>query len=119
VLMAPSFSQEELEAGFSDWNDLATHDEGRKDLVAKELEQALQKAFALHDVLQPSVSGTEEDHANDQNISSGVNTAGDHEEEETQAAWSLSSGDRRKNRLFHRSTRILVLSGIFGSAKMA
>jgi hypothetical protein len=29
VLMAPSFSAEELEAGFSDWNDLATHDEGR------------------------------------------------------------------------------------------
>ena len=32
----------------------------------------------------------------DQNISSGVNTAGDHDEEETQAAWSLSSGDPQK-----------------------
>ena len=84
VLMAPSFSEEELEAGFSDWNDLATHDEVRKGLVAKELEQALQKAFALQDVHQSSVPGTEEDHgdafdlenearANDQNISSGVN----------------------------------------------
>ena len=96
VLMAPSFSEEELEAGFSDWNDLATHDEVRKDLVAKELEQALQKAFALQDVHQSSVSGTGEDHGNDQNISSGVNTAGDHDEEETQAAWSLSSGDPQK-----------------------
>src|SRR5271157_304125 len=32
VLMAPSFSEEELEAGFSDWNDLASHDEVRKGL---------------------------------------------------------------------------------------
>src|SRR5882757_6762592 len=60
VLMAPSFSEEELEAGFSDWNDLATHDEVRKGLVAKELEQALQKAFA--DVHQTSVPGAGEDH---------------------------------------------------------
>ena len=52
VLMAPSFSEEELEAGFSDWNDLASHDEVRKGLVAKELEQALQKAFALQAVHQ-------------------------------------------------------------------
>ena len=81
VLMAPSFSEEELEAGFSDWNDLASHDEVRKGLVAKELEQALQKAFALQDVHQSSVPGTGEDHgdafdreneAADQNISSGV-----------------------------------------------
>jgi phage/plasmid primase-like uncharacterized protein len=27
VLMALSFSEEELEAGFSDWNDLSSHDE--------------------------------------------------------------------------------------------
>src|SRR5258705_4199217 len=51
--------------------------------VAKELEQALQKAFALQDVHQSSVPGTEEDHgdafdreneaqASDQNVSSGV-----------------------------------------------
>jgi hypothetical protein len=93
--MAPSFSEEELEAGFSDWNDLATHDEGRKDLVAEELEQALQQAFALQDVHQSSVPGTGEDHGNDQNISSGVNIAGDHDEEET-PAWSLSSGDPQK-----------------------
>jgi hypothetical protein len=83
VLMAPSFSEEEPEAGFSDWNDLASHDEVRKGLVAKELEQALQKAFALLDVHQSSVPGNGEDHgdvfdsehkerANDQNISSGV-----------------------------------------------
>ena len=58
VLMAPSFSEEELENGLSDWNDLATHNEGRKDLVAKELERALQKAFALHSTHQSSVSGT-------------------------------------------------------------
>src|ERR1700694_2939451 len=79
VLMAPSFSEEEFEAGFSDWNDLATHDEVRKGLVAKEPEQALQKAFALQDVHQFSVPGAGEDHgdafdrehearANDQNI---------------------------------------------------
>src|SRR4029077_3277511 len=91
VLMAPSFSEEELEAGFSDWNDLASHDEVRKGLVSKELEQALQKAFALQEVLarhlasahQSSVPSTEEEHddafdrnneapGNDQNISSGV-----------------------------------------------
>src|SRR6266436_6129012 len=108
VLMAPSFSEEELEAGFSDWNDLASHDERRKGLVAKELEQALQKAFALQDVHQSSVPGAGEDHgnafdrehearANDQNISSGVNTAGDYDDEEkTQAALVLSSGDPQK-----------------------
>src|SRR5260370_26422766 len=107
VLMAPSFSEEELEAGFSDWNDLASHDERRKGLVAKELEQALQKAFALQDVHQSSVPGTGEDHgdafdrenetrANEQNISSGVNTAGDYDDEETQAALVLSSGDPQK-----------------------
>jgi phage/plasmid primase-like uncharacterized protein len=83
VLMTPSFSEEELEAGFSDWNDLATHDEVRKGLVTKELEQALQKAFALQDVHQSSIPGAGEDHgdafdreneapANDQNISFGV-----------------------------------------------
>jgi hypothetical protein len=83
ALMAPSFSEEELEAGFSDWNDLASHDEGRKGLVAKELEQALQKAVALLDVHQSSVPDNGEDHddvfdsehkarANDQNIPSGV-----------------------------------------------
>ena len=88
--MAPSFSEEELEAGFSDWNDLASHDEVRKGLVAKELEQALQKAFALQDVHQSSVPGTGEDHgdafdrenearANDQNISSGVTVQNEQE----------------------------------------
>ena len=56
---------------------------------------------------QSSVPSTEEDHddafdrenearANDQNISSGVNAAGDYDEEETQAAWVLSSGDLQK-----------------------
>jgi len=35
-------------------------------------------------------------HGNDQNISSGVNTAGDYDEEETQAALVLSSGDPQK-----------------------
>src|SRR5438132_1379429 len=109
--MAPSFSEEELEAGFSDWNDLASHDEVRKGLVAKELGQALQKAFALQDVLarhlasahQSSVPSTEEEHddafdrenearASDQNISSGVNNDQDDEE----PGWVLSSGDLQK-----------------------
>src|SRR6266446_2807073 len=100
VLMAPSFSEEELEAGFSDWNDLASHDEVRKGLVAKELEQALQKAFALQDVHQSSVPSTEEEHddafdrenearANDQNISSGINNDQDDED----PGWVHSSGD--------------------------
>jgi phage/plasmid primase-like uncharacterized protein len=96
VLMAPSFSQEEIEAGFSDWNDLASHDEVRKASVSKELAQALQKAFTLQDVLarhsahQSSVPSTEEDHddaserenearANDQNISSGVTVQNEQE----------------------------------------
>src|SRR5258705_9315629 len=58
--------------------------------VAKELEQALQKAFALQDVHQSSVPGTGEDHgdaldrehearANDQNISSGVTVQNEQE----------------------------------------
>src|SRR5271165_4244048 len=90
VLMAPSFSEEELEAGFSDWNDLASHDEVRKGLVAKELGQALQKAFALQDLHQSSAPGTGEDHgnafdrenearANDRNISSGVTVQNEQE----------------------------------------
>jgi hypothetical protein len=52
-------------------------------VLAKELEQALQKASALQDVHQSSIPGNGEDHgdvfnsehkarANDQNISSGV-----------------------------------------------
>src|SRR6201987_2344726 len=45
VLMAPSFSDEELEAGFSDWNDLASYDEVRAATVAKELGAALVKAL--------------------------------------------------------------------------
>src|SRR5260370_27014993 len=103
--------EEELEAGFSDWNDLASHDEVRKGLVAKELGHALQKAFALQDVLarhlasahQSSVPSTEEDdddafdrenevRANDQNISSGVNNDQDDEE----PGWVLSSGSLQK-----------------------
>ena len=43
--MAPSFSEEELEAGFSDWNDLASHDEVRKGLVAKELGVSAAEGF--------------------------------------------------------------------------
>src|SRR6266436_5470172 len=85
--------------------------EVRKGLVAKELGQALQKAFALQDVLarhlasahQSSVPSTEEDHddafdrenevrANDQNISSGVNNDQDDEE----PGWVVSSGDLQK-----------------------
>src|SRR6266436_3574772 len=85
--------------------------EVRKGLVAKELGQALQKAFALQDVLarhlasahQSSVSSTEEEHddafdwenevqANDQNISSGVNNDQDHED----PGWALSSADLQK-----------------------
>src|SRR4029077_6683270 len=70
VLIAPSFSEEEVQAGFTDWNDLAGHDDVRKGLVAKELGQALQKAFALQDILarhsasahQSSIPTTEEDH---------------------------------------------------------
>jgi hypothetical protein len=102
VLMAPSFSEEELDAGFSDWNDLASHNEVRNGLVAKELAQALQKAFALQDVLarhlasahQSSVPSTE-DHevpGNDQNISSGVNN----DQAAEEPAWVLSSGDLKE-----------------------
>ena len=41
-------------------------------------------------------------------------------EAEQEPGWVLSSGDLRKNRrLFHQSRKILVLSGIFASAKMA
>jgi hypothetical protein len=43
--MIPQFSEEEIGVGFSDWNDLASHDEVRKALVAKELENALVKAL--------------------------------------------------------------------------
>jgi phage/plasmid primase-like uncharacterized protein len=81
VLMAPSFSEEELEAGFSDWNDLASHDEVRKGLVAKELGAALVKALerALHRDPALDVDGNtelgnaskqeDEDLSADQNIS--------------------------------------------------
>ena len=84
VLMAPSFSEEELEAGFSDWNDLASQDEVRAAFVAKELENALVKALerARHRDPALDVDGnTELENASeredaepsaDQNISSGV-----------------------------------------------
>jgi conjugative relaxase-like TrwC/TraI family protein len=84
VLMAPSFSEEELEAGFSDWNDLASHDEVRKGLVAKELENALVKALerARHSDPVLNVDGNtelenasereDEEPSADQNVSSGV-----------------------------------------------
>ena len=53
-LLVPRFSDEEIQAGMTDFNDLASHDEVRKGLVAKELEQALAKAFALQEVLARS-----------------------------------------------------------------
>src|SRR6266436_6466768 len=91
VLMAPSFSEEELEAGFSDWNDLASHDEVRRGLVAKELENALVKALerARHRDPALDVDGnTELENASeredaepsaDQNISSGVTVQNEQE----------------------------------------
>ena len=45
VLMAPSFSEEEVQGEFTDWNDMASQDEVRAALVAKELENALVKAL--------------------------------------------------------------------------
>jgi hypothetical protein len=84
VLMAPSFSEEEVQAGFTDWNDMASHDEVRAALVAKELENALVKALkrARHrdpalDVdgnteLENASEREDEEPSADQNISSGV-----------------------------------------------
>src|SRR5208283_4426034 len=84
-LMVPRFSDEEIQAGMTDFNDLTSHDEVRKGLVAQELEQALAKAFALKEVLArsqqveaapaPAQSSAETEHEEetpDQNISSGV-----------------------------------------------
>jgi hypothetical protein len=91
VLMTPSFSEEEVQAGFSDWNDLASHDEVRKGLVAKELGNALAKAFERaqqRDPAQNAGGNTEledgseredEEPSADQNISSGVT---EHNEQE-------------------------------------
>jgi hypothetical protein len=91
VLMAPSFSEEELAAGFSDWNDLATHDEVRKGLVAKELENALVKALerARHRDPALDVDGNtelgnasereDEEPSADRNISSRVNVQNEQE----------------------------------------
>src|SRR6266436_7675663 len=81
VLMAPSFSEEEVQAGFTDWNDMASHDEVRAALVAKELENALVKALerARHRDPALDVDGNtelvereHEEPSADQNISSGV-----------------------------------------------
>ena len=81
--MAPSFSEEELEAGFSDWNDLASHDEVRKRLVAKELEQARGKALerALHRDPALDVDGNTE-----------LENASEREDEELSADRNISSG---------------------------
>src|SRR6266478_6265592 len=84
VLMAPSFSEEEVQAGCTDWSDMASHDEVRAALVTKELESALVKALerAPHrdpalDVdgnteLENASEREDEEPSADQNISSGV-----------------------------------------------
>src|SRR5262249_28596573 len=84
VLMAPSFSEEEVQAGFTDWNDLASHDEVRKGLVAKELGNALAKAFERAQQRDPALNAggntelekaterEDEEPSAEQNISSGV-----------------------------------------------
>ena len=92
------FSEEELEAGFSDWND-SHHDEVRR---AWSLKTSKHSRRLLHYRTSASLlsQGTGEDHDNDQNISSGVNITGDHDEEETQAAWCCHPGTRKNRRLF-------------------
>src|SRR6266436_1360845 len=88
VLMAPSFSEEELEAGFSDWNDLASHDEVRRGLVAKELENALVKALerARHRDPALDVDGNTE-----------LENASEREDEEPSADQNTSSGVTMQN----------------------
>ena len=83
VLMAPSFSEEELKAGFSDWNDLASHDEVRAATVAKELGAALVKALerALHRDPALDVDGNTE-----------LGNASEREDEELSADRNISSG---------------------------
>ena len=119
VLMAPAVSEEEIAAGFTDWNDLASSDPVRAASVAKELGQALQKAFALQDVLarhlatgqQSSVPSTEqEEHndpfdgeneapGNDQNISSGVDSGGNVDQADEEPVWELSSGELQNKQI--------------------
>src|SRR5208337_2270881 len=105
-LMVPRFSDEEIQAGMTDFNDLTSHDEVRKGLVAQELEQALAKAFALQEVLArsqqveaapaPAQSSAETEHEEgtpDQNISSGVDTGSNIDQAEEEPLWELSSGE--------------------------
>jgi len=95
-------------------NDLANHDEVRRGLVAKELEQAIQEAFALQDVHQSSVPGTGEDHGDALNRENEARAKWPEyffwrkhcrrprRRGGTQAALVLSSGTPRKSRrLFH------------------
>src|SRR5271166_1238836 len=108
-LMVPRFSDEEIQAGMTDFNDLASHDEVRKGLVAKELEQALAKAFALKEVLArsqqveaapaPAQSSAETEHEEgtpDQNISSGVDAGSNADLAEQEPVCELSSGELQK-----------------------
>src|SRR5271157_274527 len=105
-LLVPRFSDEEIQAGMTDFNDLASHDEVRKGLVAKELEQALAKAFALQEVLArsqqveaapaPAQSSAETEHEEetpDQNISSGVDAGNNTDQAKEEPVCELSSGE--------------------------
>ena len=88
VLMAPSFSEEEVQAGFTDWNDMASHDEVRAALVAKELENALVKALerARHRDPALDVDGNTE-----------LENASEREDEEPSADQNTSSGVTMQN----------------------
>src|SRR5208282_4071582 len=105
-LLVPRFNDEKIQAGMTDFNDLASHDEVRKGLVAKELEQALAKAFALKEVLArsqqveaapaPAQSSAETEHEEetpDQNISSGVDAGNNTDQAKEEPVWELSSGE--------------------------
>ena len=89
--MVPSFSEGEVQAGFTDWNDMASHDEVCKALVAKELENALVKALERAPQRDPALDldgNTElgnaferedEELSADRNISSGVTVQNEQE----------------------------------------
>jgi conjugative relaxase-like TrwC/TraI family protein len=116
-LMIPHFSDEDIEAGLTDFNDLASQSPNEANAVREQLNRAITNAFSrapvnqieewLHynsrreaeeaaDQERTDAPELAEKPLSDQNISSGVTTNQNSDQAREQAAWVLSSGELKK-----------------------
>jgi Large polyvalent protein-associated domain 7 len=116
-LMIPHFSDENIEAGLTDFNDLASESPSQAAAAREQLNRAITNAFSraplnqieewLHynprsgaeeaaDQERTDAPEIDEKPLSDQNIYSGVASDQDSDQAREQAAWALSSGELKK-----------------------